>query len=280
MRKFLITLLSFCVYSLPLWLSAQQITNVHFFQIGQDIQINYTLKRLSFDTYMLIECFVSCNGGNSFEGPLQRIHGDIGKVATSGEKIIHWKVSDEMKDFGGQIVFEIRGEVVKQKLKAENLLVYNVSGSSFAGLMYGRVARWGGYIRGKTNLSTEDAPYSCDDAGHFDYTGDDYYTVDGKSRRSRLGITAGVLYRMTRPVYLYAGAGYGYRRLMWHAITYSYDDDSQTGDLWAVNTNHSAEGIEVEAGGIIRYKRLALSAGVNMISFSFFEVNAAIGVFF
>lgn len=259
---------------------AQQITNIHFFQIGQDIQINYTLRHLSFDSYMLVDCYVSRDGGEHFEGPLTLAYGDVGKVTTGGEKIVHWKVSDEMEDFGGQVVFELRGEVVKQKLKAENLLMYNVSGSSYAGLMYGRVARWGGYIRGKTNFATDNAPYECDDTGHINYTGSDYYTIDNQSRRSRLGITGGVLYRLTRPVYLYVGAGYGYRRLIWHANTYSYDDDLPTGELWAVNTNHSAEGLEVELGGIIRYKRLAISAGMNAIGFSFFEMNGSVGLFF
>ncbi len=260
--------------------SSQQITDIHFFQIGQDIQINYTLKRLSFDSHMLVECYVSRDGGANVEGPLTQAYGDVGKVTTNGGKIVHWKVSEEMKEFGGQIVFEIRGEVVRHAVNAENLLMYNASGSSYAGLMLGRAARWGGYVRGKTNLATSDGAYTCDDDGTINYTGAYYYTIDNRSRRSRLGITGGVLYRLTRPVYLYAGAGYGYRRLLWHATTYSYDDESPTGDLWAVNTNHSAEGLEVESGVIVRYKRLALSAGINAIDFSFFEINAGVGFFF
>lgn len=259
---------------------AQKVVNIHFYQIGPDIQINYTIKGLPFDSYMVTECRMSTDGGKTFVGPLIKAYGDVGKITFGGEKRILWKVSDEMPDLGGQVSFEVKGEVYKQKLKAENLLMYNVSGSSYAGLMYGRVARWGGYIRGKTNFSFDDAPYECNDAGDFNYQGNDYYTVGNQSRRSRLGITAGALYRLSRPVYLYAGAGYGYRRLMWQANTYSYDDDSQTGELWAVNTNHSAEGLEMEAGGIVRYKRLALSAGINTVSFSFFELNGSIGFFF
>lgn len=280
MKKITVIFLAFLVCGLPLGLFAQQIINIHFFQIGVDIQINYTLRHLSFDSHMLIDCYVSRDGGENYEGPLIQAYGDVGKVTTNGEKIIHWKVSDEMKDFGGQVVFEVRGEVVKQKLNPENLLMYNASGSSYAGLMYGYVARWGGYIRGKTDFGTDDGGYKCNDAGQINYTGRYYYTIDNQSRRSRLGITGGVLYRLTRPIYLYAGAGYGYRRLVWHANTYSYDDNSHTGELWAVNTTHSAEGLEVELGGIFRYKRLALSVGVNAISFSFFEANGSVGFFF
>ncbi len=271
-----IVLLTVCCHAVV----AQKIIKDRCYQAGENIRINYIIKGLPFDSYMMIECYVSTDEGKNFVGPLAKANEDVGKVISDGPKSILWHVSEEMPGLEGRVSFEVRGDVYKQKLKAENLLMYNVSGSSYAGLMYGRVRRWGGYVRGKTNLSTENAPYECNDAGQFNYQGDDYYTVSNQSRRSRLGITAGVLYRASRPVYLYTGAGYGYRRLMWQAKTYSYSDDSYTGDIWGVNPNHSAEGVEVEAGGIVRYKRLALSAGVNTIGFSFFEANAAIGLFF
>ena len=71
-----------------------------------------------------------------------QVQGEIGKVAGNGEKSVVWQVMDEIGRLEGQIVFELRGEVVKEKQKAENILMYNVSGSSCFGLMYGRVARW------------------------------------------------------------------------------------------------------------------------------------------
>ena len=45
---------------------------------------------------------------------------------------------------------------------------------------------------------------------------------------------------------------YGYRRLMWHAETFDYLSEQRTGDLWAVNTSNSADGVEAELGGIFR----------------------------
>ena len=136
-----------------------------------------------------------------------QVQGDIGKVAGNGEKSVVWQVMDEIGRLEGQIVFELCGEVVKERQKAENILMYNVSGSSCFGLMYGRVARWGGYVRGRTNFSFDNAPYACDNSGIFSYEGEnDFYIVDKASKRSRFGITGGVLFRPAGCLYLYAGA--------------------------------------------------------------------------
>lgn len=260
---------------------AQRITQVRFEQFGRAIQVHYALERLPYDSFATLNLFVSTNGGQGFKGPLVRVQGDIGRVESNGLKSVIWEVMEEYGELDGMVAFEIRGEVQRKDLGVENLLMYNVSGSSGIGLMYGRVARWGAYVRGKTNLSFEDAPYTCDNSGEFDYEGKgDYYVVDKEVRRSRFGVTAGVLYRPYRFLYVYAGAGYGFRRLMWHARTYDYDDEGPTGELWAVNTRRSSDGLEMELGAIYRYRRLAVSAGVNTVAFSFFELNGAIGLFF
>lgn len=260
---------------------AQRISDVHFEQFGRTIQVHYTLDRLSYDSYVMLDLYVSTDGGANFIGPLVRVQGDIGRVETEGMKSVIWQAMDEWGSLDGEVVFEIRGDVLKKKSKVENLLMYNVSGSSYFGLMYGIVARWGGYIRGKTDFSFVDAPYTCNTSGVFDYEkAGNYYVVGKESQRSRLGITAGALYRPWPFLYLYAGAGYGFRRLIWHAQTFDYITDKPSGELWAVNTRYSAEGVEAELGLIYRYKRLGISVGINAVAFSFFEVNGAAGIFF
>lgn len=260
---------------------AQRISDVHFEQFGRTIQVHYTLDRLSYDSYVMLDLYVSTDGGANFVGPLVRVQGDIGRVETEGMKSVIWQAMDEWGSLNGEVVFEIRGDVLKKKSKVENLLMYNVSGSSYFGLMYGIVARWGGYIRGKTDFSFVDAPYTCNTSGVFDYEkAGNYYVVGKESQRSRLGITAGALYRPWPFLYLYAGAGYGFRRLIWHAQTFDYITDKPSGELWAVNTRYSAEGVEAELGLIYRYKRLGISVGINAVAFSFFEVNGAAGIFF
>lgn len=260
---------------------AQRISDVHFEQFGRTIQVHYTLDRLSYDSYVMLDLYVSTDGGANFVGPLVRVQGDIGRVETEGMKSVIWQAMDEWGSLNGEVVFEIRGDVLKKKSKVENLLMYNVSGSSYFGLMYGIVVRWGGYIRGKTDFSFVDAPYTCNTSGVFDYEkAGNYYVVGKESQRSRLGITAGALYCPWPFLYLYAGAGYGFRRLIWHAQTFDYITDKPSGELWAVNTRYSAEGVEAELGLIYRYKRLGISVGINAVAFSFFEVNGAVGIFF
>lgn len=260
---------------------AQRISDVHFEQFGRTIQVHYTLDRLSYDSYVMLDLYVSTDGGANFVGPLVRVQGDIGRVETEGMKSVIWQAMDEWGSLNGEVVFEIRGDVLKKKSKVENLLMYNVSGSSYFGLMYGIVVRWGGYIRGKTDFSFVDAPYTCNTSGVFDYEkAGNYYVVGKESQRSRLGITAGALYCPWPFLYLYVGAGYGFRRLIWHAQTFDYITDKPSGELWAVNTRYSAEGVEAELGLIYRYKRLGISVGINAVAFSFFEVNGAAGIFF
>lgn len=279
MKRSVCLLLLYFVIGFQLY--AQRITNVHFEPFGRAVQVHYTLSRLPYDSYVTLNLFVSTNGGESFSGPLVSVQGDIGKVSSNGEKTVIWQAMDEMGQLKGDVVFELRGDVVKKRIQAEHLVMYNVSGSSGFGLMYGRVARWGAYVRGKTNFSGKDAPYICDKSGVFNYASEDhYYILDGEAKRSRLGITGGVLFRPAGWLYLYGGAGYGYRRLLWHANLMDYQSEQQVGDLWAVNEDSSAEGVEAELGGIFRYKRLAVSLGVTTVDFSFVEVNGAVGLFF
>lgn len=262
-------------------LHAQRISEVRFEPFGRAIRVHYTLSRLPFDSYVRLDLYISTNGGVDFTGPLSQVQGDIGKVESNGKKSLVWQAMDEWGTVDGDIVFELRGEVTREKVEVENLLMYNVSGSSCFGFMYGRVARWGGYLRGKTNFSFGDAPYTCDDVGVFDADlQDQYYVVDKASKRSRWGITGGVLYRPSGWLYLYGGAGYGVRRLMWHAQTFDYADRLPVGDLWAVNRSAGATGVEAECGGIVRFRNLAVSLGVNAVGFSFYELNGAVGLFF
>lgn len=277
-RTFFISILLF-VFGLPLF--AQHITDVRFEPFGQAIRVRYTLNRLPFDSYATLNLFVSTDGGENFIGPLVRVQGDIGKVTGNGDKYVIWQAMEEMKQLDGEVVFELRGDVVKEKVRSEHVVMYNLSGSSGFGLMYGIVGRWGGYVRAKSNFSFADAPYTCNKSGAFNYTSNDnYYVLDGKSKRSRFGVTGGVLFRPIDWLYLYGGAGYGFRRLMGHAAKYNNQSGQSEGDMWAVNTDSSAEGVEAELGGIVRYKKWALSLGVNSIDFSFVELNVAIGLFF
>lgn len=66
----------------------------------------------------------------------------------------------------------------------------------------------------------------------------------------------------------YAGAGYGKRQLLWQDVDGG----------WAEVSDWSVKGLEMEAGAIFRWNRLAFSAGVSTVRFR--TCSATVGVGF
>lgn len=113
--------------------------------------------------------------------------------------------------------------------------------------MYGQVKRWGWYGKVKTNFNFK----ISNSEGYYD-SHDVFW--NGERRKGRLAITAGVIWNMTRPVMLYAGAGYGRRWVDWETIgKQKLRIDSQ-----------SDNGAEAELGVIACWKSFLLSAGVSL----------------
>lgn len=80
------------------------------------------------------------------------------------------------------------------------------------GLMVAYGGVFGGYIRFRSNFSFRRADYNCNSDGSC---GSGTIWTTGASDVVRLTITAGPTFRVHRLVTLYAGAGYGERRVFW-----------------------------------------------------------------
>ena len=99
-------------------LNAQSITSIDHFQNGQNIRIVYQLQSIG---PVQIEVVVSTNGGKSFSTPLQKVSGDVGKVTSSGEKEILWRVLEEVPELvGEEVVFKLK--VSKEKKEGDTLV--------------------------------------------------------------------------------------------------------------------------------------------------------------
>lgn len=94
----------------------------------------------------------------------------------------------------------------------------------------------------------------------------------GRTEKSYLCITAGYMRRLAKPLYGYAGVGYGNRTFAWL--------EADTEDNWYKNTDHSASGVAAEIGAILRLKGFLLSAGFNTINFKQHQVTAGVGIIF
>ena len=138
------------------------------------------------------------------------------------------------------------------------------------GLMVAAMRRTGGYIKAKYSFSnTPSDDFECNDVGMSGEDGEvQWYT--GKTEKSRLSGTGGIVQRLWKPFYLYAGVGYGTRTLVWETV----------GGKWGKNKDHSLEGVEAEIGGILSAGPMVFSLGLQTNSFKYLEGNLGIGVIF
>lgn len=138
------------------------------------------------------------------------------------------------------------------------------------GLMVAAMRRTGGYIKAKYSFSnTPSDDFECNDVGMSGEDGEvQWYT--GKTEKSRLSVTGGIVQRLWKPFYLYAGVGYGTRTLVWETV----------GGKWGKNKDHSLEGVEAEIGGILPAGPMVFSLGLQTNSFKYLEGNLGIGVIF
>ena len=138
------------------------------------------------------------------------------------------------------------------------------------GLMVAAMRRTGGYIKAKYSFSNSPSDdFECNDVGMSGEDGEvQWYT--GKTEKSRLSVTGGIVQRLWKPFYLYAGVGYGTRTLVWETV----------GGKWGKNKDHSLEGVEAEIGGILSAGPMVFSLGLQTNSFKYLEGNLGIGVIF
>ena len=138
------------------------------------------------------------------------------------------------------------------------------------GLMVAAMRRTGGYIKAKYSFSnTPSDDFECNDVGMSGEDGEvQWYT--GKTEKCRLSVTGGIVQRLWKPFYLYAGVGYGTRTLVWETV----------GGKWGKNKDHSLEGVEAEIGGILSAGPMVFSLGLQTNSFKYLEGNLGIGVIF
>ena len=94
------------IISTPLF--GQKVSNVNYRQEQNNIIVTYSLDTKAPCTVSL---FVSTNGGNSWQGPLIKVLGDVGSNLQSGNKSIKWNVLEEFDELRGEnIIFQIQAD--------------------------------------------------------------------------------------------------------------------------------------------------------------------------
>ena len=171
-----------------------------------------------------------------------------------------------------QVTYRLQLQLELSEDKKIRTLVMPVAGIGevfSGGAMLALVRKTGAYVKVKYNFVGLSTDYECDANGIL--VGQDspsYFT--GQKKNARLALTGGLLQRVAKPVYLYVGAGWGYKRLGWEL----------SDGAWAKNLDSSYQGIEADLGGIYRIKNIALMAGVQTNQFKYWEGTLGVGIMF
>lgn len=88
-----LALLFYCCSNL-----AQSVSSVSATQQGQELVISYTLKT---ESPCEVSLYVSSDSGSSWQGPLAKCTGDVGKDISGGSRQIRWTVLEEREQLAG-----------------------------------------------------------------------------------------------------------------------------------------------------------------------------------
>ena len=137
------------------------------------------------------------------------------------------------------------------------------------GIMTGYLhRRIGGYLTFRSNFTTCNPSYSCASDGSMQ-NGSQIWP-SGNEKRSNLMASGGVLAGATKWLTVYAGVGYGARKLAWEDIAGN----------WALVSDWSHSGMAAELGTVVSVRKLALSAGISTVAFRTAAFTCGLGVRF
>lgn len=171
-----------------------------------------------------------------------------------------------------KVSYRLTLKVILSEAQKTRTLVMPVVGIGKApsyGIMLGIVKKWGAYVKVMHSFNSISTDLVCDESGNI--SGDTQRAwLTGEKDNSRFSITGGAMYRVALPVYLYWGAGYGYKKLAWET----------EGGNWAEVSDHSTKGLETEVGVIYRIKNFALSAGIQNNQFKNWDTTIGVAFMF
>lgn len=146
---------------------------------------------------------------------------------------------------------------------------YSTAPQTSLGLTFATAKKFGWFVSAMTGLSFEamSAKVECDENGMID--GQPVF-YNGQTSRSRLSVTAGVMYRVMKPVYLKLGLGYGSRALAWQ------DTEGQ----WVKNAAYSVGGLDMSAGVLLNIGKIACSVDAVSTNAQTLEVKVGLGISF
>lgn len=146
---------------------------------------------------------------------------------------------------------------------------YNNYGDLSYGLTFGSYKKYGWFVSAMTNFNFKgfSSDYECNndlmvDNFYPDYNGTEYHT--------NLSIMAGFIYKVSEPLTLRVGAGYGVRNTVYET----------TNNQLIKNKDVSAAGIDASIGAMYRVGKFVVSLDAVTTNFKVFEAHLGLGLGF
>ena len=161
-------------------------------------------------------------------------------------------------------------DMLGRKPRGDVFILASVAAPDMAyGLMAGYKHRnWGGYLAFRSSFTSCKTSYSCASDGSMENGSKIWPT--GNEKCSNLMVSGGVLAGATKWLTVYAGAGYGARKLAWEDVAGN----------WALVSDWSHTGLAAELGVIASFYKVALSAGISTVAFRTAAFTCGVGVKF
>ena len=96
------------IFFFGITINAQKVSNITYQQVQSNVIVSYDLET---KTPSKVSLYVSTNGGNTWQGPLKKVTGQVGDKISSGSHSITWYVLEEFDELrGDKIQFQVRAD--------------------------------------------------------------------------------------------------------------------------------------------------------------------------
>lgn len=267
MKKIVILFACLCGLMVPSVWAQETVEVVRVFTNRKAIVLEYDLA----EDADLVRLFVSLDGGATYRGPMQLVSGHIVDVKAGFSRSIVWDVLKELDvdEFNNDNVRFKLNILLKEHWPRETFVTlnaaYSLAPQGSVGFSVGQVKRFGWFVSvmSNGNFSGFQADGDCDGQGYLPDGHLMQYT--NEVSKMRLSVMAGGMMRVSGPLCLRVGLGYGNRTLLWQT----------TDGEWYRNKDYSLQGIDLSAGLQLHLKGFVVS--LEAVTTQFKNVEAKIG---
>lgn len=145
------------------------------------------------------------------------------------------------------------------------------SGGPSLGLFLATVKRYGLFFHAHSNFRSIGA---TEFEVNLDGYADDSEVMpfyNGEKRQANFMLTAGLMHRICKELYIFEGAGYGKASIAWQL-------DQSEGNGWVLCRDHSCKGVSMEVGLMWHNDRLALLMSASNIKCKQWQMNIGVGI--